>query len=648
VDAFDLEFKEVVGKGSFGTVYRAVLRRPKGFRKEVAVKVLHDRWVADRVITARLRDEARVLGLLRHRALPSAEGLFWVADRPALVTEFVEGVTLTQLRARKPLPVTVALELCAEVANALHVAWHTPGPDGRPLHLVHRDIKPSNLQVTAAGEVKLLDFGIARADFDEREAETHNHLVGSLSYMSPERLDFVHGPEGDVYSLGVVLAEVLLGRRPDRTSADRTRHEAFLASLGEQLAALHGTSSAVGVVELVRELLAYEAGHRPTAREVERRCRDLRRTLAGPDLAEWAEKAVADARTSRAPIEEPTSVALLGTTLPARPPEDTGSPAPRREASPVEAAAPAPEPPRASEATPAPPEPEASVGSDPGLPFAAGSSVVARSEEPAVRVEAPRPPAAPRGAAVWLGVLGLLGVALVGALGVLGGVVAGVGGLADGDAPAPAPPSQPEPVPVAIPSEPEPVDPPPAPATPPPALPSAPAPTASEPRPGAAPAPRPDPAPAPAPSAPAPAPRPAPTVPKPAAPSSAGAAGAPVSAASFGSFVGAHAEWTHDEAIARKRAGDAYLQGWSGLTPPAGATHVTHVSFFAAQAYCASRGGLPPVDAPPTTWAEGTGPFQEWRVTAEGAAAWRRFDGVVSTAVRRTDANGFTGFRCAR
>jgi serine/threonine protein kinase len=95
--------------------------------------------------------------------------------------EYVDGATLSRLMSgpRAVLPPRVALEIVAEVARALHRAVNQPGPDGRPLCLIHRDLKPSNIQITHAGDVKILDFGAARADFDQREAETTRSLVGT-------------------------------------------------------------------------------------------------------------------------------------------------------------------------------------------------------------------------------------------------------------------------------------------------------------------------------------------------------------------------------------------------------------------------------------------------------------------------------------
>jgi serine/threonine-protein kinase len=197
---------EAVGRGGFGTVYRAELMGPSGFRKQVALKVLNPDLPEAIGVAERLRDEARLLGMLRHRAIVQVDGLHLLNGRWTVVMEFVEGVDLKQLLAEVgPLSPGLALEIVQEVANALHYAYElsadhsvsvraTRAADGSlsvsgGLRLLHRDIKPGNIQLTAAGEVKVLDFGVARADFADREAQTQSIYFGSLNYMAPERLD---------------------------------------------------------------------------------------------------------------------------------------------------------------------------------------------------------------------------------------------------------------------------------------------------------------------------------------------------------------------------------------------------------------------------------------------------------------------------
>ena len=176
-----------IGRGGFGTVYLGRHRAALGFVRNVAIKLLH----ADEgpgQAGQRFRDEARLLALLSHRAIVGATDLTRVHNRWAVVMEHVDGASLTDLvRANGPLPVRAALQLIAEIASALDHAWRTEGPDGRPLQLLHRDVKPGNLMLTAAGQAKLLDFGIARAQFAAREARTEDERLGSASYMAPER-----------------------------------------------------------------------------------------------------------------------------------------------------------------------------------------------------------------------------------------------------------------------------------------------------------------------------------------------------------------------------------------------------------------------------------------------------------------------------
>lgn len=129
-----------------------------------------------------------------------------------------------------------------------------------------------------------------------------------------------------------------------------------------------------------------------------------------------------------------------------------------------------------------------------------------------------------------------------------------------------------------------------------------------------------------------------------ATPTKGGKAGKPTTGADFAKWLGQNPEWQRDAAIAAGKADDNYLREGT----PSGSGAVVSVSWLAAQAFCASRGGLAAVDAEPQQWEEGAAaPFQEWRQKG-GKPAWRRSDGADSTAAKRTDSNAFTGFRCAK
>lgn len=297
------QIMEPIGQGSFGSVYRARLLAESGFTKDVAVKILRPEVSGRADLTQRLRDEARLLGLLRHRAILQVDGLVRIEAGWAMVMEYIEGVNLMEATANKRLPLPVALEIIAEVASALHAAWAQPGPDGRPLRLIHRDIKPSNLQLTATGSVKLLDFGVARADF-QRESSSNLMLVGSFGYMAPERLDSVDGAEGDIYALGVVLYEMVVGERLGRTSSNIQRHNGLREAALRQVATVLGDPKHE-VLPLISSMLAYEAKDRPTARAVELAARKAQRAAAGESLSEWADRIVPYLREGR-------SVSLAG------------------------------------------------------------------------------------------------------------------------------------------------------------------------------------------------------------------------------------------------------------------------------------------------------------------------------------------------
>lgn len=273
--------REVLGQGGFGTVYRADRIGDGGFVRPVALKMLRAE-VQNPDSLGRLRDEARMLGMLRHRSIVSVDELLLLDGRWTVVMEYIEGVDLSRLD--RPVPPGTCCEILQEVASALATAYDEPIADGRVLKVLHRDIKPSNIQLTRTGEVKVLDFGIARADLGGREADTQSYLVGSPRYMAPERLEGEQAHESDVYSLGVVAFELLVREEYGRTSVHPEKHETLRA---RQIARLAEVAPAE-LVDLVAECLAYDPSHRPNAREVARCAREIRRHSSDPWLADWA------------------------------------------------------------------------------------------------------------------------------------------------------------------------------------------------------------------------------------------------------------------------------------------------------------------------------------------------------------------------
>jgi hypothetical protein len=194
---------ELLGTGGMAAVWRAsdlVLDRP------VAVKVLSPQLAADAGFAARFEREARHAARLAHPRLVTVFDCGTDNGRPFIVMELVEGRTLRQvLDQAGPLPPGQAVAIAVQVCEALEVA-HAAG-------LVHRDVKPANI-VLPGGEVKVLDFGIARADGLSGGTRTLG-VLGTAAYLSPEQASGgPAGPQSDLYSLGCVLFEMLTGAPP--------------------------------------------------------------------------------------------------------------------------------------------------------------------------------------------------------------------------------------------------------------------------------------------------------------------------------------------------------------------------------------------------------------------------------------------------
>jgi len=265
-------FIREIAEGGFGRVYLAEQLSSDGFSRAVAIKLLHAKWSTHDEIVMRTRDEARLLGLIRHQHIVKVEDLTSIDGKCALVMEYLEGCDLKWMMAHLTetggvFPRMSLFEIMAATASALDAAFSgAPLTGGEPLRVIHRDIKPSNIFLTVTGGVKVLDFGTARANFAEREAKTQALAFGSQGYMAPERmLGEDDTAAADIFSLGVTLVELLtlegFGRIPPRPNK-------FVAKIEERLDAVVLEGSAEWreqVRETLRGMLQYEPAARPSA-----------------------------------------------------------------------------------------------------------------------------------------------------------------------------------------------------------------------------------------------------------------------------------------------------------------------------------------------------------------------------------------------
>jgi serine/threonine protein kinase len=199
------EVEDVVGLGGIGVLYRA---RQVRLDRPVALKLVEAEAARDPVVRERLRREARAVAALDH---PNVVPLYEAGEQDGtvyIVTRWVEGTELgTLLQEGGPLDPAVAAQTAAQIADALEIA-HEKG-------LIHRDVKPSNVILTPEGHVYLTDFGLAKRAETAAGLTGADQMLGTVDYVAPE---LIEGSEpdarSDMYSLGCVLYEMLVGEAP--------------------------------------------------------------------------------------------------------------------------------------------------------------------------------------------------------------------------------------------------------------------------------------------------------------------------------------------------------------------------------------------------------------------------------------------------
>jgi len=324
-------FVELLGVGSFGAVYRAVIYGGLGFEQEVAVKVLDAvRATQEPDIIAALANEARILSQVQHPNIVQARHFRKISDDALgdtwiLVLELVRGQSLRRVMrwdrdAPSPLPIEAPLQFLSEVADGLHFAHRLQDEAGRHVGLVHRDLKPANIHVTNEGRVKILDFGIAWAKRRLGRDTGTGLTKGTPLYMSPEQLraENLDG-RSDLYGLGTIGFQFLTGRpyvRLHGGGADRSplesalktkfahREQVLRAALERRYDLEPNAAATNELVALFRDLLAHDPDKRPSeGGEVFDRLEDLvalHRPSRGRGAlrrwVEWRNRMDADAR----------------------------------------------------------------------------------------------------------------------------------------------------------------------------------------------------------------------------------------------------------------------------------------------------------------------------------------------------------------
>ena len=284
-----VRFIELLGSGGFGEVYLVDVADEQQFVQRMALKLMRQDVEEERFFS-RLRDEARLLAKLNHDNIVKVHGLGTLMNRPAIFMEHVPGIDLDTLLQVDTIPLRTALEMTATAARALHAAHTAISPQsGEPLSVIHRDIKPANMLLTQYGSLKILDFGIAKADFD-RESTTRSFRMGTPRYMAPERWTNVALTNRvDVYSLGVALFEMLMHSPMSRTGNDPARHQALLDSSCLSLSKLNVPTPVLNALERVlKSALAFSAINRPTAEELSDALFDLTKRVSGDEVRVYA------------------------------------------------------------------------------------------------------------------------------------------------------------------------------------------------------------------------------------------------------------------------------------------------------------------------------------------------------------------------
>jgi serine/threonine-protein kinase len=206
-----------IARGGMATIHIARLVGDEGFSRIVAAKRLHPEFAEDAEFVSMFLDEAHIASKVHHRNVVPVLDVITTGEEVVLVQEYVHGVPLhwllrTAHEAKTHIPINVAVSIACQVLAGLQAAHETVDEIGTPLHVVHRDVSPQNIMVATDGTARLLDFGIAKATM-AAHITREGMFKGKLAYSAPEQIRGQAIQQSDIYSLAVVLWELLVGHR---------------------------------------------------------------------------------------------------------------------------------------------------------------------------------------------------------------------------------------------------------------------------------------------------------------------------------------------------------------------------------------------------------------------------------------------------
>jgi len=228
------EILALLALGGTAEIYLARVSGAAGFEKYVVVKCLHDHLADDPDFVKMFLDEARIGATFDHANIVQTYELGEYENRYYMVMEFLAGLSLAMVVRRAAerlpgglMPVPLVLNIAAQACAGLHYA-HERMQNGKPMNLVHRDISPQNLVINFEGGVKVVDFGIARAEVRETKTKAGT-IKGKFAYMSPEQCVAAQvDRRTDVFALGVIVHELVTGRRLFKRNSPYETYQAVL------------------------------------------------------------------------------------------------------------------------------------------------------------------------------------------------------------------------------------------------------------------------------------------------------------------------------------------------------------------------------------------------------------------------------------